>query len=243
MKIDPLKPHKIAEDTYWIGWPDESAGFSNNPYLIVDDPDYIIFDPGSGLDLHWQWVKNKIEQIIPIEKINLVIVHHQDPDLCAAIPKLEKELGIGNFDILTTDRTGVFIPYYNVKTEITYVSDRDIIEVGSKGRQLEFITTPYLHFPGAMVTYDHLSKILFSSDIFGGFSVDWSLYANKYYFEAMKAFLQPYMSAQKHVHNFLDKIKDLEIDLIAPQHGSIIQKELVNDALEMFRNLEVGIWK
>ncbi len=77
---------------------------------------------------------------------------------------------------------------------------------------------------------------------FGGFSVDWSLFANKYYFEAMKLFAQPYFADKRHVLNFLNKIEPLDIDMICPQHGSIILRDKVKEAIETLKNLEVGIW-
>ncbi len=173
----------------------------------------------------------------------MVVVHHQDPDLCAAIPLVEQAVGVNNFEIVTTERTALFIPYYDVKTEVTAVDDGESIEIGESGRELRFITSPYLHFPGAMVTYDTKEKLLFSSDIFGGFSIDWALYANEYYLEAMKVFSQPYLSDQRHVRNFLGKIKGLDIEMICPQHGSLIPREKIQEAIETLYNLEVGIWE
>ncbi|MBD3406776.1 MAG: hypothetical protein GF411_11735 [Candidatus Lokiarchaeota archaeon] len=242
-EINPEKAVEVKPGVWWVGWPDHEAGFSNNPYLILEGEEAILLDPGSRLDIHWNWVKTKIESIIPIEKITMVIVHHQDPDLCAAIPLVEEIVGVNNFEIVTTERSALFVPYYGVKTEVTAVSDGESIEIGEEGRELFFITTPYLHFPGAMVTYDTKEKILFSSDIFAGFSIDWSLYANEYYLEAMKVFSQPYLSDQRHVHNFLRKIEGLELEMICPQHGSIIPKEQIDQAVETLRNLEVGIWQ
>ncbi len=242
-KIDPTKAIEIRPGVWWLGWPDYDAGFSNNPYLILEGEEAILIDPGSRLEEHWSWVRKKIESVIPIEKITTVIVHHQDPDLCAAIPLIEEIVGVDNFDIITSERTALFIPYYGVRTQVTAITDGDRLEIGENGRYLQFITTPYLHFPGAFVTYDSKEKILFSSDIFAGFSVNWSLFADEYYVEAIKTFSQPYFPAKRHVLNFLNKIANLEIDLICPQHGSIIPKEKIPAAIETLRNLEVGIWK
>lgn len=241
--INPEEAVEIRDGIYWLGWPDKEAGFSNNPYLIIEDDDAILIDPGSRLDEHWSIVKRKIESIIPLEKITMIIVNHQDPDLVACIPLIEEIVGVNSFELVTTDRTGIFLPYYGIKTEVTYVDDREILKIGHSGRELEIITSPYLHFPGAMTVFDHKEKILFSSDIFGGFSINWFLYANKYYMESMKIFAQTYFPDKRHVINFLDKIDEIDVRMICPQHGSIIKEELVNKAKSTLRNLEVGLWK
>ncbi|NHJ48833.1 MAG: MBL fold metallo-hydrolase [Asgard group archaeon] len=242
-KIDPYQAVQIKPGIWWIGWPDYHAGFSNNPYLIKDGKEVIIIDPGSALDSHWNTVKTKIESIVSVKDITMIICTHQDPDLCAAIPYIEKEVGVNKYEIVTTDRTSLFIPYYNVKTDVTIVHDQDVMEIGDSGRELQFITSPYLHFPGAMTVYDKKTKILFSSDIFAAFSVDWSLYANEHYVEAIKIFAEPYLSDKRHMINYLKKIEKLDIEMICPQHGSIIPREKIPAVFDVMRNLEVGIWK
>ncbi len=231
---------EINKGIYWVGWSDTNAGFANNPYLIVEEEDVVLIDPGSRREDHFSIVKKKIESIIPVEKITHIIVHHQDPDLCASIPLFEEIIGRDNFEIITTMRTALFIPYYDVYTEVTPIMDGDILEL-ENGRELTFITSPYLHFPGAFTTYDKQTKTLFSSDIFGAFSIDWELYANENYIQAMKAFHEPYFPHKSAIENFLNKIKNLEINMICPQHGSIINKD-IQKYVEALRTFEVGTW-
>ncbi len=239
------KGQLVTDETYWVGFPDISAGFANNPYLIVDPELIILIDPGSGYHAHWDIVKKKIESVIPtVKDINLVIVQHQDPDICGAIPLLEKECGINNFEIYTTWRTAPFIRYYGVETDVTPIEEGDIIEL-SDNRLLQFVTTPYLHFPGAFTTYDTKTKTLFSSDIFGAFSSNWSLYANENYIEAMKAFAEPYFSSKVAIEYATRKFRNLLIERICPQHGSIIDKNHgsnIEDYISALESLEVGTW-
>lgn len=129
---DENKSHEIAPGIYWVGFADRNAGFSNNPYLIIDsDGTGILIDPGSRADEHFSIVKRKVEELIPFEKIKYIIVHHQDPDLCASIPLFEELIGVDNVKIITSLRTSLFIPYYGSKAEIIIIEDGDEFELPS----------------------------------------------------------------------------------------------------------------
>ena len=238
---DNTKAVEVNEGIYWVGFSDPKAGFSNNPYLLIEGDSVILFDPGSRLPEHFAIVKKKIESVIPVEKINSIIVHHQDPDLCASIPLFEDIIGVNNFDLIATMRSSLLIPYYGIKSEITTIEDGDIMELDN-GRELKFITSPYLHFAGAHVTYDIKTKTLFSSDIFAGFSADWSLYANENYTEAMRIFHEPYIAHKSAIDHFAQKIKDVELKMICPQHGSIIREQDIPRCVDALLNFEVGQW-
>ncbi|MHA1784556.1 MAG: MBL fold metallo-hydrolase, partial [Candidatus Helarchaeota archaeon] len=149
-------------------------------------------------------------------------------------------IGVDNFELITTMRTSLLIPYYDIKTEITTIDDWDILELDN-GRELVFITAPYLHFAGAHVTYDKKTKTLFSGDIFGAFQMNWSLYADENYIEAMRIFIEPYIGHKDIITSFLKKVKDVPIEMICPQHGSII-KEDIPKYIEAIKNFEVGSW-
>ncbi|MHA1305059.1 MAG: MBL fold metallo-hydrolase, partial [Candidatus Heimdallarchaeaceae archaeon] len=172
MEYDETISYEIAPGVHWVGFADHKAGFSNNPYLIIDDDGTgILIDPGSRADEHFSIVKGKVEKLIAFDKIKYIIVHHQDPDLCASLPLFEDLIGVDNVSIITTLRTSLFIPYYGSKAEIIIVEDGDEFELPS-GRKLKFITTPYVHFAGSFVTFDTKEQILFSSDIFAAFSLE-----------------------------------------------------------------------
>ena len=99
--------------------------------------------------------------------------------------------------------------------------------------------TPYLHFPGAFTSYDYQSRILFSSDLFGAFSYEWSLYAKGDYIEKMKTFHEHYMPANSIIRPVMELFLGMEINMIAPQHGSIIKENIIAHIKEL-RDLECG---
>ena len=240
-EYDENKSHEIAPGIYWVGFADRNAGFSNNPYLIIDsDGTGILIDPGSRADEHFNIVKRKVGELISFEKIKYIIVHHQDPDLCASIPLFEELIGVDNVKIITTLRTSLFIPYYGSKAEIIIIEDGDEFELPS-GRILKFITTPYVHFAGSFVTFDTKEQVLFSSDIFAAFSFEWKLYADENYVQAVKAFTEPYIGCKEPVISAAKKLSTLPIKIIAPQHGSIIKENLEKYINALFE-MEYGAW-
>jgi len=85
------------------------------------------------------------------------------------------------------------------------------------------------------------NNVLFSSDIFGAFSVDWNLYANEHYLNAMKVFGEPYFASNKAIMNYTNKIKKLPIKMILPQHGSIINNN-IPEYIKVLDEMEVGQW-
>ena len=245
MSLNDDKAVEVAEGVYWVGFGDPKAGFSNNPYLIVEGDSAVLFDPGSRLPEHFNIVKKKIESVMPVKNITTIVVHHQDPDLVASVPLFEEIIGVDEFELIATMRTSLLIPYYGFKTEITTIEDGDIMEIDN-GREIMFISSPYLHFAGAHVSYDMKTKTLFSSDIFSAFSENWSLYADENYTEAMRIFHEPYLAHKAPIEAFANKLTSRgilsELELICPQHGSVIKKERIPECVEALMNFEVGTW-
>ncbi|MGZ4993685.1 MAG: oxygen-binding di-iron domain-containing protein, partial [Methylobacter sp.] len=57
----------------------------------------------------------------------------------------------------------------------------------------------------------------------------------------IKGFHQRYMCSNKAIRCWLDTIADLEIVMLAPQHGPIYRGEAVQDFLNWLKDLQCGI--
>lgn len=229
------KVPQIAQGIYWVGGSAEGEGLNCNPYLIVDGDEAVLIDPGSGLD--FEEVYQNVTSLVPLEQIKYVILHHQDPDFCASVPLFEAKGA--QFKIVTHWRTQSLVKYYGVKSEYYLVDDHDYKLTLSSGRVLTFPPTPYLHFSGAITTYDQVTKTLFSSDLFGAFSHEWSLYAGEDYIEKMKTFHEHYMPSNDILKPVMEVFLQMDISMIAPQHGSII-KNNIPTYIKTLRDLECG---
>ncbi len=219
----------LAEKVYYVGVKDRESrlfdsliplpqGTTYNAYLIKDKKTALIDTVKPGFE---QELVQRITQVHPIEMIDYIIMNHAEPDHAGAIPYiLEKN----NKAKLVATKRGAEAArvYFNVPEDrIQIVSNGDTINLGTKC--LRFIEAPMLHWPETMFTYLEEDKILFPCDFFGlhtayGFYEDevpeMLEYAKRYFGEIM----MPYRTMGK---RGMDKIKDLEIEMIAPSHGPI----------------------
>jgi diguanylate cyclase (GGDEF)-like protein len=221
---------------YWVGSRTLADNLQCNPYLLVDEGgDVVLYDPGSVLDV--EDVLANVRSIVALEKVKYVVLHHQDPDLASAVPILEAQ-GM-RFTVVTQWRTWSLARFYGIQSPIYLVDEHGYKLDLHDGRRLQFIPTPYLHFPGAIATYDKTAKTLLSSDLFGAFSPKWNLYADDNYIEGMKAFHEHYMPSNEILRPIMELFLSLDIKRIFPQHGSIIVED-VDRYIVTLKELECG---
>lgn len=225
----------LGSGYFWVGSKTLSDSLQCNPYLLVDGDEAVLFDPGSVLDV--EDVAENIASIVPLDKVKYVVLHHQDPDLASAVPRLEA-LGM-HFTIVTHWRTWSLVRFYGVSSPAYIVDEHEYSLKLNSGKILRFIPTPYLHFPGAIVTYDKEAKFLLSSDLFGAFAPTWSLYAGDTYLEGMKTFHEHYMPSHEILGPVMQIFFGINISAILPQHGSIINKD-IGKYIDELMHLECG---
>jgi flavorubredoxin len=194
-------------------------GTTYNSYLIKGNEKIALIDtvnPGFEAEL-----ENKINNVSATNQIDFIIMNHAEPDHAGAITYI---LHANNKAKLVTTRLGAQAAktYFQVPEErIIVIKDNDILELG--GKTLKFIEAPMLHWPETMFTYLVQDKILFTCDFFGmhtayGFydeDIDeLKSFAQRYFGEIMMPFRSLGLRA-------MQKIKDLDIKMIAPSHGPI----------------------
>lgn len=241
--IDAANPQRaihLGQRVWWVGHKLDDDPFQCHVYLIENGDQSVLVDPGSSLTINE--TLRKIESIIPFNHIRYFICHHQDPDITAAMPRLDTMITRSDAVLLSHWRTIALLKHYNLNIRLQCVEQLGWkLDIG--GRELEFIFTPYLHFPGSICTFDHGSNILFSSDIFGGFTEHWQLLAtDESYFDAIKMFHEHYMPSQEILHHGLTKIERYPARLIAPQHGSIIPQHLIAYIINQLKTLDCGTY-
>ena len=221
---------EISKDVYWVGVKDWNRrlfdsliplpqGTTYNAYLIKGKEKVALIDtvsPGFEGEL-----EGKLNKISSLEGLDYVVMNHAEPDHAGAIPYI---LNRNKKALVITTEKGARIAsvQYGAPTErIKTVKDGMTIDLG--GKTLQFIEAPWLHWPETMFTYLKEDKILFPCDFLGGHTAfgfwddeveELIPFAQRYFGEIM----MPFRLMGKRA---IEKIRELEIEIIAPSHGPI----------------------
>ncbi len=257
------RPIEIAEKIYWVGFQERRSNFRCNPYLILEGDQAVLIDAGSRPDFALVMMKILQTGVTP-EQIVALIYQHYDPDLCGSLSNMVDICENQNLIVLSEPNNNTFLSYYLERQKRSLLQSIDdhglMFKFGE--RTVQFFKTPYAHSPGSFVTYDGKTKTLFSSDLFGGHSPHWKLffemeeecYGCEDHDRCLRQgkgcplrdifeFHRKIMPSEKALRYAMDVIGNLDIRMIAPQHGSIFSKTRdINFIIEKLRALRgVGI--
>lgn len=238
--VDTSEAVEIAPRIWWVGsmLPDDK--FQCHVYLIEQGDQSVLVDPGSALIA--DEIIRKIKSVTSLANIRWLICSHADPDIIGALPKLVARGLHPDASIVTYWRDEALIIHSGTPLPFWRIEEHDW-QLELEDRTLKFVFTPYLHFAGAFCTFDETSGTLFSSDLFGGFTTDQSLYATSLaYFDAIRGFHEHYMPSREILAHSLQMLRALPMKRIAPQHGQIIPERLIAPIMDRLEKLECGIF-
>ena len=240
MAYNPDHAVELAPRVWWVGHEQKGDPFQCHVYLIEQGNNSVLIDPGSKLT--FAGTLRRIEEVVPFTSIRYFICQHQDPDITGAMPLIDQMISRPDAVIVTHWRAKMLIKHYELGIPFWLIDENDW-RLQLDDRELRFCFTPYAHFPGAFTTFDPESGIMFSSDIFGGLTSQFSLFAeNEGYLEAMKPFHQHYIPSNDIMQFVLHEIEKFPIRMIAPQHGSIIPEHLVRYMIDGLKSLDCGLY-
>lgn len=241
IQADTKHAIEIGDRVWWVGHYMPEDLFQCHAYLIEHADQSVLIDPGGYLT--FGHVCQKVNEIIPFSNIRYFICSHQDPDIAGALKVIDNANDRHKDAFVVTHwRAKELLKHYDLKMPFWDIEKHNWqLDLG--GRVLKFIFTPYLHFPGAFCTFDYTSGTMFTSDIFGGFTANWSLIAlDESYFENIRPFHEHYMPSIEILHHGLMKLEEYPITVIAPQHGSIIPSHLVSFMISKLKQIDCGLY-
>lgn len=230
-----MKPLKVKEGIYWVGGIDRELrnfhgyktqrGSTYNAYLIVDEKITLVDTVKHYL---YDEMIDRISKIVDPSKIDYVISNHVEMDHSGALPELMKV--IPNATVITSKagESGL-IDHFHEQWNFKVVGNGDVINVGK--RNLNFVTTPMVHWPDNMVCYIPEEKMLFSNDAFGQHLASSEMFDDIYPIdivmeEARKYYANIVLPYSSQVQKALEIVNSLDIETIAPSHGVIWRKHI-----------------
>jgi len=221
---------KLKEDIYFVGALDRDRrlfdeliplpdGTSYNAYLIKGSEKTALID--SVDPPMYSTLTDNLEEL-NTEKIDYIISHHAEQDHSGSLPKLIKKYPESK--IITNQKCkSMLMDLLPVPDKrFMVVGDDDAVSLGNK--TLQFILTPWVHWPETMSTYLKEDKILFSCDFFGSHYATDELFVKdvkKIYNAAKRYYAEIMMPFRTSIIKNLEKIESLDIDIIAPSHGPV----------------------
>src|SRR3989304_9177103 len=216
-----MKPKEIKPGVYWVGAVDWDRrvfdsliplpdGTSYNAYLIKGTDKTALVDTVDP-----SMVSILMSHLKDVDSIDFIISNHAEQDHSGAIPHILERYKDAR--VITTPKgKGLLAEHLHLDNErIITVNDRETLSLGDK--TLEFIHTPWVHWPETMVTYLREDRILFSCDLFGShlavsdlfYHEEWKVCeaAKRYYAEVMMPFRT---TIRKHI----EKRKEYKIEMM-----------------------------
>lgn len=222
---DPDKPEKIID---------------TNQYLMVSHGDALLMDPG-GLEL-FPAMLAAVVNIVELDAVRNVFASHQDPDIISSL---------GLWDGCLPQATlhspwlwegflrhfGMENMHYNALPD-----GGEVLKLG--GREVEFVPAHYLHSSGNFHVYDPHSKVLMSGDV--GASLEPGspgLFVENFHdhCQYMEGFHQRWMPSNRAKQDWINRVRQLDVQMMCPQHGRVFVGDQVPAFLDWFERLSVGV--
>lgn len=221
---DPGKPEKIID---------------TNQYMVIANGRALLMDPG-GIELFAPMLSSVLRHA-SVEQITDLFASHQDPDIISSLGLWDQALPQAKLH--SPWLWEGFIRHFGMRN-IEYVPIQDqggVINLN--GYSLELIPAHYLHSSGNFHVYDANAKILMSGDVGAALEADDApLFVDDFesHIPKMEGFHRRWMPSNKAKNDWIARVRKLDIEYMAPQHGRIFKGDDVTKFLNWFEQLEVG---
>ena len=226
-----MNGNKVTESIIYVGVDDKEMDLFENQYVTpngISYNSYVILDEKIAImdtvdeRMTDQWMKN-LEKVLNGKEPDYLIVSHMESDhsdnIANLVNKYPNMKVVGNAQIfrMITQFFGIDLGEKSIT-----MKEGDILDLGK--HKLHFIMAPMVHWPEVMMSYEESEKVLFSADGFGKFGTldtdeDWTCEARRYYFNIVGKY-------GANVQTVLKKAKNLDIKIICPLHGPILDNNL-----------------
>ena len=213
-----------------------------NEFAIITDDGTLLPDPG-GIEI-FPKVLSELARYVSPDDVKVLFASHQDPDIVSSLPMW--------LDLCPEVKTYISWTWCSFISHFATGRDANIIGIPDEGQtisvgsaiKVQAVPAHYCHSSGNFSLYDPEARILFSGDIGGALlaSADVGLFVEDFsaHVELMRGFHQRWMPSSAALRAWTQRVRALEPQMIAPQHGSIFKGDDVWRLLDWLDRLEVG---
>ena len=213
-------------------------GTTYNSYIVKGTEKTAIFE--TTKTPFWDMYVDELKRNVDLEKVDYIICDHTEPDHAGSVTWM-----VENCPNATVVGSAAAIMFLEQMTNKSFKSKKvttgDSIDLG--GKTLNFIFSPFLHWPDSMFTYIPGDKTLITCDFLGCHFADNRMLLSKvedrikeynqafgYYY---KVIFGPF---KKYVIDGLNAIKDLDLDRVLVGHGPVLDTN-IKQTIEKYEKL------
>lgn len=212
-----------------------------NQYLVTHGDRGMLVDPG-GTEIFPPFL-TALSNTISMDNLESIFASHQDPDI---VSSLALWLGIKpDLEFYAPSTWAGFIAHFGAGRLATPIPDEGMVLPLNGSSDLTTIPSHYVHSSGQYGLYDERAKILFSSDVGAALlPPDYNeIFVQDFdsHIQYMEGFHKRWMPSNRAKNDWVKRVRELEIDIMAPQHGALFRGDDVAKFLDWFEALEVGV--
>lgn len=223
---DPARPNYLVD---------------TNEYLVAHGGQGMLVDPG-GLEI-FPAVFSALAAEFDPSAITAIFASHQDPDVISSLalwlefnPKMRCHISW---------LWSSFVPHFGGDASTFAPIPDEGMTISLAGLSLQALPAHYLHSSGNFNLYDRSAKVLFSGDVGaallpqdkqGIFVEDFDTHIRY-----AEAFHRRWMGSNEAKRQWCERVSQLDVDMLCPQHGAIYQGGDVQRFINWFDALPVGV--
>lgn len=221
-----MEPRRFSDSVDWVGVVDWDRrlfdsliplpdGTSYNAFTIKGSEKTALIDSVDPL-----FAETLMHRLAGVPKIDYVIGQHAEQDHSGAIPWVLEKYSEAKVIATPKGKELLGLMLGIADDRFITVADGEVISLGDK--TLEFIHTPWVHWPETMTTYLKEDKVLFSCDFLGSHIATTELFVTdegRVYEAAKRYFAEIMMPFSKIIGKNVEKLANYDIQMIAPSHG------------------------
>lgn len=203
-------------------------GITYNAYLLKTEDGAVLFD-GWKKPFAGQFI-DALETLISPDELKYIVVNHMEPDHSGSLEDVVR--WSPGARVLGHPMAGKMMKAYpRAKERFQPVRDGEVLEFG--GERMQFIHTPWLHWPETMMTWLPGRGILVTCDAFGGYGIPYGLFDDECikWQDALRSMQKYVVTVIGHYSQWitrnLEKLNKLGVEpkMIAPAHGLIWRRD------------------